>query len=416
MFLWATATAAERTFMKYMKWIIPPVLLVTVILAIALSGHSTDIDPRIEDLQYALGSDDPLIRLGAVAQLGSCGEPAIPAIKTVLTDSDKSVSQAAMRALVKIGGEEAAGALASVLTDKDRYIRTKAVLELSLMGRPALPHLFKVLETEPFPRARLFAAHGISRSAGPGDAPEILERFERQDKATQMHLIIALVRIGDKKAYAGLSHLAKSPDPLVRFYVTNTMAEAPHVRALPIFIDAMDDDSPEVRMWAMFGLEKLNLPESYPTVLAALGDETFYIRKEAAYTLGTLGNQAAIPHLLPRLKDTHYLVRGSAAESLGMLGDPSVIPEIAPLLAEESEAVQIMVSEALARLNDYRGMEKLISILDSPHQLYRKEAYNALKRISNQDFGGDREAWSRWWSQAQDAMAQGGANGPQTLK
>lgn len=397
--------------MKYMKWIIPPILLIAVFLVVALAGYSTQIDPRIEDLQYALGSDDPDVRLGAVVQLANCGESAIPVIKTVLTDSERPVSQAAMRALVKIGGEEAAAALASALTSKDRYIRTKAVLELTLMGRPAVPYLLEVLETEPFPRARLFAAYGITRSAGPGDAPDILKRFERQDKATQMHLIIALVKIGDKEAYAGLSRLAKSPDPLVRFYVANTTAEAPDVRALPIFVDGMDDDAPEVRMWAMFGLERLNLPETYPTVLAALDDESFYIRKEAAYTLGTLGNQAAIPHLIPSLKDTHYLVRGSAAESLGMLGDSSVIPEITPLLAEVSEAVQIQASEALAHLNDYSGMENLISILRSPHQLYRTEAHEALKRISNNDFGGDHEAWSRWWKQAKETMTQGRSDG-----
>jgi hypothetical protein len=39
-------------------------------------------------------------------------------------------------------------------------------------------------------------------------------------------------------------------------------------------------------------------------------------------------------------------------------------------------------------------------MLDSPKPVYRAEAYKALKRISNQDFGADSKRWSEWWRAA----------------
>jgi HEAT repeat protein len=362
---------------------------------------------QLKDLEYAIKHDDEAVRLGAIAELGGYGKQAIPVLQIGVQDESETVRQMAMRTIAKIGGTEAAEVLAELLTAKDRYTRSKAILLLPLAGRPAYPYLLEALSTEPFPRARMFAAHGITRLARPGDAPDIMERFERQDKATKMHLVIALVRVGDEEAYKSLDHLMRTGDPLVRFYVANTIADAPpSKRALPILTYAMDDEAVEVRMWAIFGLERLNLPTSYPTVVDALDDESFYVRKEAVYTLGTLGNPAAIPHLISALKDPHYLVRGNAAESLGMLGDPEVIPALIPLLDEEQEAVRIRAAEALVRLNDYRGMEILIAILDSPHLLYRKEAHKALQRISNEDFGKDRAVWSRWWNQAKETLKQ----------
>jgi len=403
----------KDTLMRYLKWVIPPTLLVFVFLAVALSSQSSETQHRLDDLKFAMENNDPDVRLGAIVELTSYGESAVPVLKTALKDNDAKIKEAGMKALAKIGGANAADALAELLTDHDRLVRTRTILLLPSAGRPAFPHLLKALEMDPFPRSRMFAAYGITRLARAGDAPEILKRFERQDKATQMHLVIALVKIGDDEAFAGLHHLIQTGDPLVRFYVANTIAEVPDKQAFPILIEAMDDEASEVRMWAIFGLEKLNLPESYPIVLAALNDDSFYVRKEAAYTLGTLGNNAAVPHLIPFLKDDHYLVRSNAAGALGMLGDSQVIPEIMPLLAEESEAVQIQAAEALAHLNDYSGMEKLISIVDSPYQLYRKQSREALRRISNKDFGEDREAWSRWWEQAKQAIGQSRPEGPE---
>ncbi len=306
-----------------------------------------------------------------------------------------------MKALAEIGGQQAADALAVTLSDPNPDMRGMGIYSIAATGKAALPYLYKALETEPFPRERMFAAHGIARLAEPGFAPEIMKRFEGQPIAAKMHLIIALVRVDDEEAYVSLKRLSKSPDPLIRFYVASTIAEeALSKRGLPILMDAVDDEAWEVRIWAMFGLAKLNRPESYPVVLAALDDEDCYVRKEAAYTLGNLGNRSAVPHLISCLGDSHYLVRGDAAESLGKLGDPQAVSMLKPLLEEKSELVQIKAAEALARLNDYSGVENLIAMLDSPTYMYRFQACLALRNISNEDFVDNPQEWARWWEQA----------------
>ncbi|UCD58096.1 MAG: HEAT repeat domain-containing protein [Candidatus Hydrogenedentota bacterium] len=397
--------------MKHAKKIALPLLFLPISIVIALSSRSSVRNHRIEDLEYALASEDVDVRLGAVVALTEYGEAAVPSLRKALEDDNPNVKKTAMKALGKIGGRRAADALAETLSDPRREMRVIAILALGIAGRSALPDLFRALETEPFPRARMFAAYSIARLAEPGDAPEILKCFDRQDLPTQMHLIIALVKIGDAEAYAGLSRLVKSPERLVRFYVASTIAEAPRKEALPILVTALNDRAFDVRMWAMFGLERLNLPESYPAVLAALQDECDYVRREAAYTLGNLGNRAAIPHLTSCLNDPYYLVRSNAAESLGKLGDPVVASSLKPLLAEPSPTVRIRAAEALARLSDYSGMETLIAVLDSPESLYRIHARRALRGLSNEDFGEDSKAWLDWWKQAKVKMEVSGRTG-----
>jgi HEAT repeat protein len=394
--------------MKRVKWIALLPLFLLVPLVIALSSRNSARNHRIEDLDYALGNEDAAVRLGAVVSLTEYGESAVPSLQKALTDDDPKVKQATVAALGKIGGQEAADALAKVLSDPDRDMRVRAIVWLGATGRPALPHLYKALETEPFPRGRMFAAHSIGRLARPGDAPEILKRFDKQDAATQMHLTMALAKVGDKEAYEGFSRLMESQNKLVRFYVVNAITEAgPNKRALPILTKSLEDEAVEVRMWGMFGLEQLKAPESYPAVVVALNDVDPYVRKEAAYTLGDIGNRDAVPRLVACLGDPHYLVRADAAESLGKLGNEETITVLKPLLCEDSPAVQIKAAEALTRLNDYSGMETLIATLDSPEALYRIEASRALQRISRKDLGTDKQAWQDWWEQEGKTLTTG---------
>ncbi len=385
-----------------MKRIGLALLLVSVVCVIALSSRSSARNHRIEDLEYALEHESADVRVGAITELTTYGEPAIPVIKRALKDIDPKVRETARRALGKIGGEAAAEALAGMLSHPDHTVRVRGVVSMIALGKPALPHLLKVLESDPSPRARMFAAYGVAQSAGPGDAPAIMKLFPNQPKATKMYLVAALINIRDDDAYRALGRIVNEPDRVVRYYVANTMAEHPDKRDMPILIDALNDDAPEVRMWAMYAIEKLNIPESYPIVLSALDDESYYVRKEAAYTLGILDNSAAVPHLIPYLNDPNYIVRCDVAESLGKLGDPQAIPALKPLLAEESEAVRIRAAEALARLDDYSGMETLIASIKSPDYRYKVEAHEALKGISDEDYGEDFGAWSEWWKRAKE--------------
>lgn len=383
-------------------------LCVIPLVAVFCSGIATRSAFPAQDVDFALTADDPAVRLAAVAALKEQGETAIPSLAKAAHDSDSSVRKAAIRALGEVGGKEAAGKLAELLTDPDRTTRVRAILALGLTGRAGFPYLLQVLESEPFPRARMFAANSIARLVKPGDAQAIVERFDRQDAATQMYLVIALVRIRDDEAYRALNQLIKSPDHLIRFYVVNALADAPpDRRALPILVDSLDDEAVEVRMWGMYALERLNDPASFPAVLAALRDEDPYVRKEAAYTLGTLGNTEAVPFLIASLKDSNPMVRGNAAAALGLLGDPDAAAMLKPLLDEPNPAVQIKTAEALARLGDYSGVETLIEMVDSPLAVNSREAVRALREISNQDFNHDSDAWRDWWVSAQDSLSGG---------
>ncbi|RJP17287.1 MAG: HEAT repeat domain-containing protein [Candidatus Abyssobacteria bacterium SURF_5] len=362
-----------------------------------------------QDVEYAvIAENDPAARLAAVAVLKEQGEIGIPGLTAAAHDPDDGVRKAAIRSLGEVGGQEAADALAELLDDPDRTVRMRAIIALGLAGRPGFPYLLKVLDTEPFPRGRMFAASALNRVVQPGDAPAIMERFDRQDVTTQMHLVTALVHIGDDGAYQALEVLAEHPNRLIRFYVVNTLADTHQdERALPIFINSLEDEAVEVRMWAIFGLERLNHPASFPAVLAALGDQDPYVRKEAAYTLGLLKNPEAIPFLIESLKDPITVVRGDAATALGMIGDSSATSTLRPLLNDSSPVVQIKTAEALARLGDYSGIDLVIELVDSPVRIHSYEAARVLRELSGEDFGYNKASWRTWWICNRDVLADG---------
>jgi HEAT repeat protein len=352
---------------------------------------------------YVLAAEEPAEQ--PAAAVPSEQQKRVAELMKAANDPDDAARKAAIRALGEMGGPEAAEALGDLLTNPDRITRTRAILALGMAGRSGWPYLLQALENEPVPRTRMLAAGVISRVVQPGDTSAIEERFDRQDIATKMHLVIALAHIRDEESYAALSRLIESPDHLIRFYVVNCLADAPpDERALPILIKSLKDEATEVRMWGIFGLQRLNHPDSYPAVLAALNDEDAYVRKEAAFALGLLGNKEAVPFLKASLKDPTTIVRADAAAALGMLGDRTAVDELRPLLKESNPAVQIKTAEALARLGEYDGMDTLVALVGSSQKLYAMEARQALVNISNEDFGYNRDAWQNWWAGARDTM------------
>ncbi len=393
------------------KYLLPFCALLLVIPACCACTSPQEVPSAagVESAPVAVVLSAPPEEAEPTVTPGRQNEKQLAALIEAAHSPDEDVQKAAIKSLGEMGGQQAAGALAELLTIPDRNMRIRVILALAATGRVGYPYLLHALETEPFPRGRMFAANAVARLAEPGDAPAIMKRFDNQDAATKMHLVIAIVKVGDDEAIAALNQLMESPDRLIRFYVVNTLADAPpNQRALPLLINALQDDAEEVRMWTMFALERLNDPSSFPAVAAAFNDEDAYVRKEVAYTLGQLGNKEAVPYLIEGLKDPMAVVRGEAAASLGLLGDPQVIQALEPLLRESNVGVQIKAAAALARLGDYSGMDILIATVDSPVRPYSKEAVLALEEISNKDFGRDSNAWRSWWKQTKETLGNTG--------
>jgi HEAT repeat protein len=130
---------------------------------------------------------------------------------------------------------------------------------------------------------------------------------------------------------------------------------------------------------------KLRAMEVYDRVLAALYDDRCEIRASAAEALGLYGDPRAVEPLIAALRDTAAPWPARLLMHVG--SDP--VP-FAPTVRE-------CAARALGEIGDQRAVPSLIAALDMGAPDDRRAAAEALKSLTNQDFGEDVKKWQEWW-------------------
>jgi HEAT repeat protein len=147
-------------------------------------------------------------------------------------------------------------------------------------------------------------------------------------------------------------------DPSVRRVVVDVLGYRRARSAVPLLIEALDDNDPSVRDAAADALGKIGDRRAGEALMRRLTVESDRsLRHWLVASLGGVGYQPAVPALLRLLSDPDSVVRHMAARSLGLLR------------AVEARAA---IEEALAReVDSYprRQMEQTLEWLNSPELL-----------------------------------------------
>ncbi|MEJ2148696.1 MAG: HEAT repeat domain-containing protein [Chloroflexota bacterium] len=156
--------------------------------------------------------------------------------------------------------------------------------------------------------------------------------------------------------------------------------------AVPGLLDALQDESPYVRMTAARALGKLGDAAALSGLLAALEDPEFIVRQNAMWSLGELGAGAkdAVPTLQALAADTSHFPSGelTVGELAGLSAariELAVEAAKAPAPAEEAAAEEVGEEEAGAKPR-----------LSAEERKARREA--ALARKKAAEGGGEAEA------------------------
>lgn len=124
-------------------------------------------------------------------------------------------------------------------------------------------------------------------------------------------------------------------------------------------------------------------------------------RAQAARSLGLIATGAGqVPALLKALADPSPIVRHEAAETLGI---HRVAEATGPLEAMISGAAPDPVAEprraaakALGRIRSRASVDPLVAALADRDPGVARLAADSLQAVTGQDFGMDRQAWSKW--------------------
>ena len=157
---------------------------------------------------------------------------------------------------------------------------------------------------------------------------------------------------------------------------------------VPAMIEALDDERPLVRDWAIRTLGEMGqrAEPAIPRLVQALDDTDHEVRRSAAFVLGmNLRAPPALPSLILKIQDPAPEVRTASIRALSILGlDPGVvIPAIAAALRDPEATVRAAAATALGTFpkEATATLPELLAALDDGSPSVRGTAAGVIGEI-----------------------------------
>jgi HEAT repeat protein len=317
----------------------------------------------VKPLIDALGHMNPTVRLQATRALGDIGsdaKDAIPHLRTLLVEEDKSAQQGAAEALGKIG-KESIPTLTEALKSTSAVVRRLAVDALGKVGAVAVPELVDAL--------------------GAGHV----------DVRRQAAVVLGPMRVGDKMVVLGFAFALKDEDEQVRQHSAHGLQILGPLAKLgaPALREALVDSNFNVRQTAFYALQSMNEDprsglrkgldhkdkkvrintaslmatmgidhnQAVPILVDALKEKDLTLQMQAAHALAQSRREAKsiLPILKGGLKNPSVGVRGQAIQALMYMGDQakSIAPDLLDVFTNDTEAK--LKQQALQALQNIGG-------------------------------------------------------------
>lgn len=344
----------------------------------------------IDLLIAALRDDDWETRMESARALGVIGDarsagPLLEALKTGLVQKTVIDAIARMEA-------NALEPLLAAAADPDGGLRAAAMIMLAKNpGARASAALVAGLK-DPSALVRLQAAVAIKGRPCPEAIAPLVAMLNEQDLTTAEVALDDLGGLGDANAVEAIVTSPLIDNEALRPFATAAMASIGK-DAIPALKAALGAQRVSTRLAAAEALARMPEPAAAPVLLALLKDEDARLRAMAAAGLGNARLKSAPPELVDALNDGQTAVRRSAAAALGMIKDPAAVKPLAATLNYGDAFEKAAAAEALAAIGQ---TAPLIDAMEHGSWSVRELAREALRRITNQDFGQDAARWRQF--------------------
>lgn len=290
---------------------------------------------NIKKIIQNLGSDDPSVRRRAAEELGAADERAIYPLVKALNDENAGVQDAAMRALISIGGEVTAYMVLPLLRS-NTLLRNTALIILKELGEVSVPLLYSLLKDKD-EDIRKFAIDLFGEIRWDVDPSRIV------------------FLLGDANAN-------------VRASAAKTLGVLEYRAAVPELVKALGDEE-WVAFSALEALGDLMARETAGEIAALLSVPSDTVRFAAIETLGRLRDHMVIDALLAYLPRSSGEEKNAVIKSLILIG-------ITPETADLSEHLIVMLQngdwedreialKGIAALNCRKAVPSLVDLAGS---------------------------------------------------
>lgn len=393
------------------------------------------VERGLPEMLSQLRDEDPARRRQAARMLGETGSSkAVPALVRALEDSHRGCQEAAMDALVAIGGEETIRELARMVSNGKVYVRNAAIEILEQIGRDA-PGLLMHLFQDTNDTIRIMAAN-IFRYLHAGEAiPSVINLLSDHNPNVRCAALNALGTIGNRETLPRIREYLEDPEEWVRFsciqalgnlrdqssvpallkllqhnvmesicwVAVEALGKIGSLQAVPMMLKILPRSTPPVRHQIVHQLVRIasrNSEENGSGIKACTPYETYFIealtspQKEiqdsAVQGLGWIGTAQAVTHLMDFVRTLNEYAEeervGNVRDALTAIGESeALIRTLVKAVSVESpdEPALKLAGEVLGILQEARAVPAVIPHLSGPSEPLRRVMTQALGRIGD---------------------------------
>jgi HEAT repeat protein len=165
---------------------------------------------------------------------------------------------------------------------------------------------------------------------------DILKEQNTQHEPNGREVILALGKLGDKRAFEGLANIVRHGHRYTALFAALALGNIGDMRAFDVLLEALNKTPPN--FYAASALGELKHPRS-SEILTQLLDAPDSVGVHSATGLAKLGDKRAIPFLLKALDNNYGSKRYFAVEALGDLEAVEALPKLAELALNDHESI-----------------------------------------------------------------------------
>jgi HEAT repeat protein len=377
----------------------------------ALHRMGAQAASAVPELTRAARDEDPIVRQAAALALAQIGPKATPGLLRLLkfgeTPQERRIAARSLGAIGLKAATEALPTLIDSLRDPDKTVQQAALVAMGKMGPSAVPPLTQTLQQNTWWRARWYAAQGLAQ-IGPearSAIPALVRALKDSNRSVQENAALALAAM---HPYA-LSHLAQQatqhPWWRVRQIAATALLPTPQPtpnRVLRSLERATQDTSIEVGAAAARNLEKHGPSAVFYLQRALQRSKDPNIRRILLLGLSAQGaaSAPAAKELGEALRDNEVAVQLAAVRALAEIGGPGAKILRQALAEHPFWRVRYLAANALGRWK--RGgrssQQALQKGLTDADRRVREASINALGELGKDSlqtlrFGMKNEWW-----------------------
>jgi len=353
------------------------VILISVLLAARASqaqSNKTDASKTHPEAEL-LKSPDPKIRARTARDLGKSGDPSvIPALKSVLTDSDVHVRHEVVIALASLHSAAAREPLAGASRDSDPGIQALAIQCMVGYYTGETPDAgFTGFFAKRYSQVKgVFVDEDTRIDPGVQVDPVVLAALENDLRSAQTFQVQRAAAKGlgtlmAKQAVPDLVKSAHSNDQDLALESLNALRKIKDTSAGPKLLDLLSSQRDEVKRSACVTVGLLHTHDAVAKLQLIYQNNMNRKTKEKALEgLAYLAEPVSEPIFNKALWSQNKSFRTSAAEGLGRLGDKKVIPDLQKVEAMERDSeVRLAIQFAVTDLGKDDDLKSIIQDLDT---------------------------------------------------